>query len=59
MHPATRAGGANSSPKQLYGVNRSTITSVLLTTDGLPGEWVEWEPLLDVTTSALRRGEGV
>ena len=37
-------------PKQLYGVNRSTITSVLLTTDGLPGEWVEWETLLDVTT---------
>ena len=36
-------------PKRLYGVNRSTITSVLLTTDGLPGEWVEWEPLLDVT----------
>ena len=49
MHPATRAGGANSSPKAAVRVNRSTITSVLLTTDGLPGEWVEWEPLLDVT----------
>jgi hypothetical protein len=36
-------------PKQLYGVNRSTIASVLLTTDALPGEWVEWEPLLDIT----------
>lgn len=36
-------------PKQLYGVNRSTITSVLLTTDALPGGWVEWEPLLDVS----------
>ena len=36
-------------PKQLYGVNRSTITSVLLTTDALPGEWVEWEPLLDMS----------
>jgi len=38
-------------PKQLYGVNRSTITSVLLTTDALPGGWVEWEPLLDVSAA--------
>jgi hypothetical protein len=37
-------------PKQLYGVNRSTIASVLLTTDALPGGRVEWEPLLDITT---------
>jgi hypothetical protein len=37
-------------PKQLYGVNRSTITSVLLTTNALPGAWVEWEPLLDVSS---------
>jgi hypothetical protein len=36
-------------PKQLYEVNRSTIASVLVTTDALPGEWVEWEALLDVT----------
>jgi len=45
-------------PKQLYGVNRSTITSVLLTTDGLPGEWAEWETLLDVTTSPYRGDNG-
>ncbi len=34
-------------PKQFYGVNRSTIASVLVTTDALPGEWVELEALLD------------
>ena len=36
-------------PKQVYGANRSTIASVLLTTDALPGGWVEWEPLLDTS----------
>ena len=36
-------------PKQLYGVNRSTIASVLLTTDALPGGWGEWEQLLDIS----------
>lgn len=36
-------------PEQLYGVNRSTVASVLLTTNALPGGWVEWEPLLDIS----------
>ena len=49
MHAAARPRGAVR-PKQLYGVNRSTITSVLLTTNALPGAWVEWEPLLDVSS---------
>ena len=35
--------------KQMYGVNRGTIASVLLTTDALLGEWVEWEALLDIS----------
>jgi len=48
MLPAVQAA-LSVRPKQLYGVNRSTITSVLLTTDALPGGWVEWEPLLDVS----------
>ena len=38
-------------PKQLYGVNRSTVASVLLTTDALPGGRAEWEPLLDISAS--------
>jgi hypothetical protein len=45
-------------PKQLYGVNRSTITSVLLTTDALPGEWVEWEPLLDASVAPYTAENG-
>jgi len=45
-------------PKQLYGVNRSTITSVLLTTDALPGGRVEWEPLLDITTPPYTGANG-
>ena len=48
MLPAVQAA-LSVRPKQLYGVNRSTITSVLLTTDALPGGLVEWEPLLDVS----------
>ena len=49
MLPAVQAA-LSVRPKQLYGVNRSTITSVFLTTDALPGGWVEWEPLLDFST---------
>ena len=45
-------------PKQLYGVNRSTITSVLLTTDALPGEWVEWESLLDASVAPYTAENG-
>jgi hypothetical protein len=36
-------------PKQLYGVNRSTVASVLLTSDALPSRRVEWEPLFDIS----------
>jgi hypothetical protein len=46
-------------PKQLYEVNRSTIASVLVTTDALPGEWVEWEALLDVTAPRYTGENGV
>lgn len=48
--PAHAAIGEDCRQRQLYGVNRSTIASVLLTTDALPGGRVEWEPLLDITT---------
>jgi hypothetical protein len=45
-------------PKQLYGVNRSTVASVLLTTDALPGGWVEWEPLLDASAPPYTAEKG-
>jgi hypothetical protein len=35
-------------PKQLYGVNRGTVASVLLTTEVLPGDHAEWERVFDV-----------
>ena len=35
--------GLSLRPKELYGVNRSTVASVLLTTDALPGERMEWD----------------
>lgn len=38
-------------PKQLYGVNRETIASVLLTTDALPGDNTRWWPLFDHSAS--------
>ena len=34
-------------PKDLYGVNHSTIASVLLCTNALPGERAHWERLFD------------
>jgi hypothetical protein len=33
--------------KQLYGVNRDTVASVLLTADALPGNTANWERLFD------------
>ena len=35
-------------PRALYGVNRSTVASVLLCADALPGEWADWERLFDI-----------
>lgn len=37
-------------PKQLYGVGRSTVASVLLTTDALPGARVDWGAVFDIGT---------
>ena len=34
-------------PKQLYGVGRDTVASVLLTTDALPGARGDWERVFD------------
>jgi hypothetical protein len=34
-------------PKQLYGVGRETVASVLLTTNALPGDRAHWEQMLD------------
>ena len=34
-------------PKQLYGVGRDTVASVLLTTDALPGARADWERVFD------------
>jgi hypothetical protein len=34
-------------PKQLYGVNRETIASVLFTTNALPGDTGRWSPLFE------------
>ena len=35
-------------PRLLYGVNRETIASVLLTTEALPGDARRWRPLFDI-----------
>ncbi len=35
-------------PRALYGVNRSTVASVLLCADALPGERADWERLFDI-----------
>ena len=34
-------------PKQVYGVNRETVASVLFTTDALPGGIAHWSPLFE------------
>jgi hypothetical protein len=37
-------------PKQLYGVGRETVASVLLTRDALPGDRAQWEQMFDTFT---------
>jgi hypothetical protein len=39
-------------PKQLYGVGRETVASVLLTSDALPGDRAHWEQMLDTFAPA-------
>ncbi len=45
--PPSQAG-LKPRPKELYGVNRGTVASVLLTTDALPGDRADWERVFDV-----------
>ena len=42
-------------PRKLYGVNRDTIASVLLTTDALPGTAQRWWTMFDVRRPAYNR----
>ena len=41
-------------PRKLYGVNRETIASVLLTTEALPGDARKWWPLFDIGAPAYQ-----
>ena len=45
--PPSQAG-LKPRPKELYGVNRGTVASVLLTTDALPGDRADWERVFDI-----------
>jgi hypothetical protein len=47
VHAAASQAALQVRPKQLYGVNRETIASVLLTTDALPGDNTRWWPVFD------------
>jgi len=45
--PPSQAG-LKPRPKELYGVNRGTVASVLLTTNALPGDRADWERVFDI-----------
>jgi hypothetical protein len=42
-------------PKQLYGVNRDTVASELLTSNALPGDRAHWERMFDSLAPADER----